>query len=445
MRQYKRQILDFFHHRFVRDTATLEVGHFASVGIGIAASIIFARILQPQLYGVYSLTFALAGLIMMFTNLGVVQGTLTKLAESFTRREKGAIRDIIAFYLKVSLTVGLLVTIIGFSLAPFLARSLYNNIEIGYLARFILLAGFLSSFFVLLTTILQVIRRIKTLTIIENTEKISKSLLAVLLVAVGLGVFGIVISHLLIALAALVYSWWLYRRLTKNIPFWPSLKEILLKIPSLPIRKYLTFSLAIALDKNLSKLYYFLPPLILGIFVSEAEVGVFKISFSYVGLSLLLLAPISRLLNVQLPATSIYGKKALLKRFKQVTALSLLITISLAFILGLTAKFLVSFLYGSAYLPALPLIYIMLIYSSLGGLEVGIGSIFRTLNKMKVIILINLILVFFEILLGYLLIKNFGSKGAAWTVTIIFSSTTIISYLAALRTIRNISKTNEIK
>jgi O-antigen/teichoic acid export membrane protein len=107
------------------------------------------------------------------------------------------------------------------------------------------------------------------------------------------------------------------------------------------------------------------------------------------------------------------------------------------------AKPLVVFFYGVEYLAAIPLVFILAIFAVLSGLEVGIGPIFRTLNRIDLTIRTNTALIILEVILIFILAKLFGLIGLAWAVTIIFVLVPLINFLLAW-TLLNKQVRNEI-
>ena len=59
---------DFVKISFVRDVGVLEIGKFFSVFLGAVSSVVLARLLHPELYGIYGLIFAFVGLVGIFIN-----------------------------------------------------------------------------------------------------------------------------------------------------------------------------------------------------------------------------------------------------------------------------------------------------------------------------------------------------------------------------------------
>jgi len=215
------------------------------------------------------------------------------------------------------------------------------------------------------------------------------------------------------------------------------LREIFLNFRKIKLSKYFNFGFSIAFDKNLGRLVSILPVIFLGIFASTQEVGYFKIAFSYIAISSLILEPISRLLAVQLPKSNANNLQTLKDHFKKTTVYSGVISALLIIPFTILAPYLVKFFYGVEYIPSIELVYWLSPMMLVSGLGVGISAFYRTVNKMKTSIIINTSHVILMILLVFILIRIYSS-----TIAVILSLviSVILSLIAHLLVIKNIFK-----
>jgi O-antigen/teichoic acid export membrane protein len=423
------KIKNLFKHNFVKDTAILQVGTFFSTGLSFLASMIFARVLGPENYGQYALIFALTGLIQIFMNWGADYATITLLAEAWARRDKEEVKNLIVFFIKTSLIVAFTVGLLGIIFASIIAGRLYNNSHIGNLARFVLTAGVIQFVFSTLTIILQASRKIKELTIIENTNKIFYIAIPSGLVLFGFGLNGIVWGQLISAFIFFIFSFYFYKFLCSKTDMLPKWKEILVGIKNVSIKKYFKFGFLIAIDKNLSNLYSVLPMTFLGMSVGTEEISYFKIAFSYIGLSLMFLGPISRLLMVQLPKSKVAGIATLKEHFFKTAFYSFLIILGIVAPMVFLGKYLILIFYGEKYLPSVKLIYMLWPYALIMASGIGLGAFYRAVNKMKVSIFINLINLIIGAPIFYFMIRNYGTTGMAIATICWIGITVLISLI----------------
>jgi len=416
-------------HHFVRDVAILQVGTIASTGLGFIASLVMARVFKPDLYGEYVLIFSLVGLIGLFMNVGSGDAATTLLAEAYNKKDRESILGIIAYFFKISSLTFIIVGLLGIILSPFLAEILYHQALIGQWARVILFSNIFLLGFSFYSLVLQVVRKITQYTILENINKLAVSFLIILAVVFGLGVWGAVVAQLAVTLIFAILAYYWYRKFQTNNQIFPTWLEIASAVFSINKKKYFLFGFQIAMDKNIVNFRSFIPTIAMGYLLASSEVAFYRIAFSYISLSTLLVSPISYILNIQLPKTKIFGLSSLKKRFFQTALISGVISSYLTLFFLMIAPFLIKLFYGNEYLPTLPAIYILAVNFAVSGFGVGLGAIFRTLNKMKYPLIINGIVVSLSILPAYILIKDFGMVGAAWWVTVVNVITIAVDFI----------------
>jgi len=395
----KERFNNFIKRRFVRDTAILQTSGIFSAGLSFLASIIFARILGPDNYGVYSLIFALTSFIGIFVGFGADYTILTLLPEAYTKKDKQEIKNILAYFFKITLIFTVLVNLIAIIIVPLISKILYDQKDIGQLARWILAASIIQVFLIFLILVLQSTRRIKRLAILENTQKLFYSFIPILLVLWGLGLLGIVWGRFFAEIILFIIVFFGYEIIARKDELLPSFSEIFSQIFKVKIKQYFKLGLWITIDKKISNLINVLPIILLGIIaITTSQVAYFKIALSYLGLSFILLAPVSRLLTVQLPKSKAHSLDILKRDFWKSSIFSGVIYLFIVLFFIIMAPFLVKSFYGEGYLICVGLIYALSLSKIFGGFTVGYGTIFRVFNKLKVAVTINVISLFLALL-----------------------------------------------
>jgi len=399
---------DFIKVSFVQDVGILEIGKFFSIFLNIASSVILARLLHPELYGVYGLIFAFVGLVVIFISWGGNFASLTLLSEAYAKKDKQEVKNILTYFVKITLLAICIVGILSVFLAPFLTDLLYNNSQIGHWARIVLLASFLGVVYGLLIIVLQSVRKIKQLTILETFNKFAYTVLPIIFVLVGWGLTGIVWGHFISAFIFLVLAIFLYSFLIKKDELLPSLSQIFSNFRKINFKKYFNFGFLIAIDKNIGRFISISPVIFLGIFTSMQDVGYFKIALGYITIPLMILEPISRLLTVQLPKSKFYNLQILKEHFYKTALYSGLISISLAIPFVILAPYLIKLFYGMEYIPSIQLVYYLSVLIIFSGFGVGLGPFYRTVNRMKISIVVNICYAISIILLMFILVKFYN-------------------------------------
>lgn len=422
--------MDYFRrHRFVKDFTILQIGSFGGNIVQAVAGIFIARILQPEKFGIYALAFGLASFVSLFIGIGAQDAATTILGENYTRKNPSNIADALAFLLKITILTGL-ISIIGAGFLPWIAGYFYHNSSIGvYAAVLILAVLFSSTFFAIATIGLQVAGNIRGMSILKFTDQALRFILSVIFVFGGLGVLGAMLGQLLGAVIIFVISAIIWERLRHADNIFPSLRNLISRVRDVSIRKFLGFSFWIAADKNIANLYSILPVLITGIFLSSTNVTFFKLSFGYMNLVLSFLTPISILLNVEFPKMQVVEGEKLSKNFVRVSLYSL--GLSSILTIGAIVVSPVAFrvLYGASFMPGVKYVAYLVFYGCLMGIGVGLGPMWRAVQKVKTSIIINTITLGVGIPLAIVLIRGFGLIGTVISVSLWYIVSQWISFL----------------
>ena len=432
MRFLKERILYFRQHRFVKDVAILQVGNFGSSFVSGVAGIIIARILQPQLYGLYALAFGLASLLVLIVSLGVQDAVTTIVGETYTQEDRVGTNTAFMFLTKMTFVIAIL-SAIAMWFAPAISLRFYHNSQIGFFAGIIVLASLVSNtWFTFSTLALQVSGKIKGMSWLVFIDQLVRSSVAIILIIVGLGIAGAIYGNLLGAFIVGLVSIVVWERLRKVQSIFPSARELLRGFWRASLKKYFKFSAWVALDKNISALYSILPILMVGLYVSTTDVTYFKISFAYINLALSFMGPISTLLAVQFPRMRAGGETGLRKNFLKVSLYSLALSILLTAGAIAVSPIALRILYGRSFLPGLKYVYGLFVYGAFLGIGVGLGPMWRAINKVHISIIINFITLAVGIPSGLYMIAHWGLWGAVIMVSAWFTISHLVSFFYLL-------------
>jgi len=408
------------------------VGNLVQGVVGI----VLARILQPELFGIYALALSLGSVMVIFLGLGAYEAVTTILGEAYAKRDRQEIRDSLAFLVKLTIITAV-IGLAGSLLAPQIAIWLYGNAQVGIFAAVIVVALIIAqTIFPISRMLFQIIGRIKAMTILGITDQISRFGISLIFVAFGFSVLGAVSGHLVGAMIVLIVAVLSWRNISQKYEIIPSLRKVLGLWKKVKMKKYLGFSIWIALDRNIAILYLMLPVLLVGIYVAAAEVAFFKLAFGYINLAISFLGPISILLNVKFPKMKVTDAINLRGHFIRVSLYSLGISALLTLGAVIVAPIFFRVVYGETFISSVPLVFSLFIYGALMGIGVGLGPMWRAIRKVKTSIIINLITLGTGIPLGLYLIKNFGLQGAVIMVTVWFTVSHFVSFFYLTRELK---------
>ncbi len=423
---FRERISYFRQHTFVRNVATLQLGSFLGNFIQALIGVFLARLLQPERYGIYAIAFSLASLVFITT--GVQEAVTVALAETYTKRDKEGTRNALAFFVKFTAIFAILTVIVALFL-PTIGKIFYHNSSVGIYAAIVVIASVISStLFMLVMIVLQAMGKIRVMNLLGITDQSIRYIFSLIMVIAGFGVLGAALGHFFGALIVFVISGFLWEKLRIGEKLFPSLRSLVKHIKTASLKKYLGFSLWITVDKNIASLYAILPVLLAGIFLSSSQVTFFKLAFGYVNLALSLLGPISTLLNFEFPKMKIEESGKLRSNFIRVSLYSMGLSVLLTLGAIVTAPFVFKIIYGKAFLSSVHYVTALLVYGCLFGIGVGLGPMWRAIDKVRVSIIINAVVMLTGIPLGLFLISSFGLVGAVAMVTVWFSVSHLISF-----------------
>ena len=398
-------------HPFARHSAILQTAGIISKGVGILTGILFANLLGPEDYGLYALATALAAFLNVFQEFGMGHAIVNLLARAEARSDRTEARDVLAYFLKTTVAIGATAGVAGMLVAPFLGERWYHDPMVGWYAALGVLTFALTFFVPLVTTLQQIRRELVPLAVLETGSKIIGAAVTVAWVIFGGGVMAIIGGQFLLMAGASIAAAFIYRRYVRAGTavglgdLWRT------RVPWPKISYYFRFGFLIAISKNILKINQTVPLLMLGaVLPTTSGLGFFKVAFTYVGLPLVVADPIARLLNDQFPKTEVAGNSKLFKRFYQITGLTLLMELVVLLPAILLAPVLINALFP-AYGPALPFIMALSPYPLLVAGGVGLAAMFRTLNRMRVNVAIQVFTLLTLLPLSWYLINASAIRG----------------------------------
>ena len=366
----------------VRGSLILFLGDAASTIILAVGSILIARFLGPEYYGIYSITLAVPAIIISLIGLGldsaVVRFSARYRSEDRPEQLLSLIKSVTAF----RLALGFIVWLLCFLYSDFLASTLLNRPEAGLYIR---LSSFLIIFqtlFSLLYSLYVGLDRYDVGAAVKLSMSIVKSTSAPLLVVAGLGVFGAVMGHVLgFAVSAMVGISLLYLgpyRTLKSVigdgvegggSFVRDLKTII----SYGLPLYASSLILLLADQ------YRL--ILLAHNASDLEIGNFQAAGTFASLLVVISAPISMALFPAFSKLDPAGEEVR-KAFQYSVKYTGMLIVPAALFTILMSRSLVEIVYGNKYLLAplfLSLYTVVYLYSAFG--SIVLSSFFNGIGE----------------------------------------------------------------
>lgn len=434
----KEKYRALLRHRFIKDTAVLQIGNVSGTFIQGVVSIVLARLLGPEPFGIYSLAYGFAGVLVAFYGITSQDSITALVGDPYARGDRRSVHAAFAFVFKI-IGITALGAVISFAVAPPIAAHFYGNAQVGVYAAVFALSLFLTqSLFAFGRVATQIVGRIVWMTWLGVGDQVARGVLAVVLVVAGLGVGGAISGQLAGSIIVSCVALAVIARIGKVDGFIPSLHETMQAIRSVPVRLHLRFSVFIAVDRNLSMLFSMLPVALAGIFVSATEVGYFRLAFSYMNLVLSLFVPVSLLLNTEFISSNVSDTARLREQFIRVSLWSFAFSVVLTGIAVAIAPLFFRYIYGVAFLPSVAYVRELAVYGALFGIGVGLGPMWRAVKQVHVSIIINAVTLGIGIPIGTVLLRHFGVSGAVVLVTAWYSVSHVTSFFYLSRALRRI-------
>jgi len=368
---------------------------------GLIFTIIIARMLLPELFGVYALALSIVTVIATLTDIGIDNTFLRYLSDSIGKKNKKLSRGYIRYIFKIKLYLILFSVIILLIFSKYLSYSIYENPLLFYpliLSCLFIISDSLKSF---LGAIFIAKRDFKPLVFFDfslQTLKILFSVLAILIFTDSLRISGIFLAFFVSSFFTLILMFFVLLKKDKSILLGNT--EYIDKSNINSYWKYMVFA-------SVSLVFFgSIDILMLGKFVSPEYIGYYRSAMSLI----LTVASILSLSWAFFPIfTQIKGvrfHRGFNKILRYILILSIPATAGIIFI----AKYLIKAIYGNEYiLGAIPLYFLalLIITTPIIGLY---STIFQSKNKPEVVSKSVFLSLFVNIILNIVAILLFDGK-----------------------------------
>ncbi|MEM1546778.1 MAG: oligosaccharide flippase family protein [Candidatus Methanomethylicia archaeon] len=382
-------------------------------------SIIVARLLGPENYGLLSLSLVVPYIFAGLIDFGI-SSALTRFSAKFRVEGKnGLVVSVLKSGLLFKLLIGIFMSIICLVFSDMFAAYILNRPEIGFLIRIASFLILFQSFFTALNSSFVGLDRMEGSALIMNIQSIMRTTLSPLLVVLGFSVVGALTGHILsYTIATLVGSLILlkyYRGL--GSPSNNSFKYNIKLMVGYGFPLYLSALLDLFLGQYRT--------IILAYFTSNFEIGNFIIATNLSSLINVLVFPLGVLFPV---FSKVNPNGDELKRvFRLSVKYTALLIIPAAIIIAILSRDVVYTLYGCSYNLAplfLSLYILQFLYAGFG--SIVLGYLFSGIGETRIILKSNLINLSIFIPLAPLLTMLYSVSGLI--LALLTSSLPSLSY-----------------
>ena len=384
---YRQMITRLLRVRFAQDILTLQAGRTVMYVFELIGSVIVARMLGREAFGVYTVAVSLRETFGFTYSLGQNQATRIFLSEAYGKRDRSAMQTVYRYFIFVATTaVGIQVILAVAS--PSIAMHLYQDTTIGRLAVLAFVANIASSYHAITMITLQTLRKVKLMTILQNIAIALQVLLIAIFLFMGFEAPGILIAIFLGNIIMQVVHLVVLYRVRQTEESLPGIRESVIHGGS--IREFIKHGFWIALHKNLSG--YLLPStlLVMSFFTPRGTVGVAKIAFKMAQVPKnFLLQHASHMADAVLPTFTHKDKTTVRKHAAMLIKHTFVFHAMLSLGGMIVFPFLLPFLYGWEFVGAIiPMLWLLLV-KLIHGITVINTTLFRMYRKTHIPVIWN--------------------------------------------------------
>jgi len=385
--------------QFIRDSTWLYGSSIIVSTISIVLSIVIARILDPELFGIYATVFAITSMIAGLVDFGLNSTAIYFISSSLNQKKK--IKKIFS-----SLLIYKLLSIGIFSLLLFLFSDILGQIlnipEGGHYIKISIFFFIAYSLFTYVLSVLNGLKKFKTIAKGEAISNILKFVGVILALSIGFRVSGILLS---MALGMIIATAVLFKEI----------KELI----ELKVRKtkeqieYLKYGFYVWLSTLGGNLLVWTDSIVISILINTTAVGFYKIATNLTwAINGLLTSGYKRIILPTL--VSIKSNKKQLELFlNKMLEQGLFLFAPFFILIIIISKYLIDILYGSQYIESAILLSILSVYILIGFFLNIYQSIFPAFGKPEVNAKIYGRMLVINIFLNILMIIWWGVVGAA--------------------------------
>jgi len=396
---------------------SLFVGVSLSTIILAVAIFLVAKLLTEDEYGLYNIAFISPALFGLFRDWGISSAMIKYLAQYRSEERTNDMRNVLASGLLFESALGILLSLISFSLAGFLATNVFHRPGTKIIIEVASVIILTDSLVVASQSTFIGFERMEFNSLTMIIQSCLKVFLAPLLVLLGYSTLGAVLGHIVAVLvtstlAIIIFYFIFYRKIHGSENDWSNLSRTLKTM----LRYGLPLSVSTILAGLLAQFYNFL----MVIYSSDSMIGNYMIAVNFSLLITFFTTPIA---TVLFPAFSKLDSEKEMETLRNIFQSSVkyaaLLTVPVTAAIIVLSKPLVFTLFAGKYSYAplfLTLIAVNYLYSGLGNLS--LGNFLNGQGKTEVTMKLTLITMGIGLPLSLMLIPTFGIVGLIVTTLV---------------------------
>jgi len=372
----------------------------------IIFTVIIARMLDPELFGIYSIALSTGLLFLTFADLGINNAMVRYVSEAFGKQNKDLASTYFKYLLKFKLALTLIISAVMIVFSKQLAEFLFNKPEL--FMPFIAVGVFLifQSIFSSFDSLFYALQKVNSAAISRFLFEVVRIILAPILIILGFAVFGVLIGSAIAAGAAALFLLIIMMREHSHLINGAKV--------DFDKKKLLNYLYALTISSIAGVFFIYIDTLMLGVMLPAEFTGYYRAAYALV----YAVIGIISLVDVTFPIFTQLDEEKLNTVFQKVFKYSAILSIPASIGVPFIAAPFIKIIYGVEYLPAVPALAALslLIFASTS------GALFTSMLNARErpylpakIIIVGLIL---NIILNYFFILRWGYVGAAYATII---------------------------
>jgi O-antigen/teichoic acid export membrane protein len=382
--------------------------------VGILSSIIFARVLHRDDYGTYILLMSILATLVTFTSIGF-ELTLNKFIPTYrVKKQYSKLNNLVNTLVRIKFVLVIAVAVILFFASDFIANNVFDKSELGFYIKFLAVMLVPFAFELIFKAVLASYYEQKFINIVNVFTRLSFLIIAVVLLVLGYGIYGILISNLVVtSVIVLVFYYRGVQVIAKDLKKPAKKKKVSSEINLSKVLNYSGYLyLFIAMQYLLAEQ---LDILMIGTWWSTSEVAFYGIGYRFVYFSVSFFA-MALTGGITLTYLSeLHAKKDKVGLKKTYTIFFeynyfFMIPISVGGII--LSKELIILLYGSEYSDAIIILSIFFISMLIMKLGMITSTFLSAMDNEKKLLYSRSIFGITNLILNLILIPTYGAFGA---------------------------------
>ena len=413
-----------------------EIIHEASVTfilrvVGLITSyvfnIIFARIYGADVIGIFGLVLSVHGIFSLLANAGSQTSVVRFIAQYGNNKDYGEVSNIYAKYLKALIPLSLLFTLLFYLYSPFFAETIFRNELLIIPFRIIAFTVPLSVFFTINIAALRGLKEIGKAFVFQALTPVF-NLIGMIFITYT------IVRHDLVPITAQAISTFLVALISyilwKRVMARKTNKSTIKVEYKTSYKNILNVSLPMMITAGMFYILGWTDTLMLGIFRTEAEVGIYRIALKVALFTSFTLSAVNSIAGPKFSELYWSGDKRRLKATIQNSAQLIFFTsLPIFFMLVFFSKEIL-WLFGERFIEGRVVLIILSIGQFINAAFGSVGLLLDMTGNQKIFRNAVILGAVLNIILNALLIPKFGISGAAIATaasTIVWNLKTAIS------------------